>query len=63
MLNFSLAGLENAPVNIMDVNGRIVMNTVISQNRDINVSSLIAGAYFVQLEVENKAVNYKFVKK
>ncbi len=63
VLNFSLAGLENTPVTILDTNGRIVMNTVISQNKDINVSNLNAGAYFVQLEVENKAVNYKFVKK
>jgi hypothetical protein len=63
VLNFSLDGLQNTPVTVIDTNGRVVLNTVISQNRDINVSTLNAGAYFVQLMVENKAVNYKFVKK
>jgi len=63
VLNFSLAGLENTPVSIIDINGRVVLNTSISQNRSIDVSQLNAGAYFVQLEVENKAVNYRFVKK
>jgi hypothetical protein len=63
VLNFSLDGLQNTPVTVIDTNGRVVLNTVISQNRDINVSTLNAGAYFVQLVVENKAVNYKFVKK
>jgi hypothetical protein len=62
VLNFSLDGLQNTPVTVIDTNGRVVLNTVISQNRDINVSTLNAGAYFVQLVVENKAVNYKFVK-
>ncbi|EDM44214.1 hypothetical protein SCB49_04275 [unidentified eubacterium SCB49] len=63
LLNFSLEGLENTPVTVTDVNGRVVINTNISQNKDINVASLNAGTYFVQLEVENKAVSYKFVKK
>ncbi len=63
VLNFSLKGLENTPVTVIDTNGRVVLNTTISQNRDINVSNLNAGAYFVQLQVDNKAVNYKFVKK
>lgn len=62
-LNFSLAGLENKQVTVVDINGRIVLNTTISQNRSIDVSQLNAGAYFVQLEIENKAVNYRFVKK
>jgi hypothetical protein len=63
VLNFSLDGLQNTPATVVDANGRVVLNTVISQNRDINVSTLNAGAYFVQLMLENKAVNYKFVKK
>lgn len=63
VLNFSLAGLENTPISVIDTNGRVVLDTVISQNKDINVSKLNAGAYFVQLELDNKAVNYKFVKK
>jgi hypothetical protein len=63
LLNFSLAGLVNTPVTVIDVNGRLVLNTVISSENNIDVSSLKSGAYFVQLEVEKKGVTYKFVKR
>ncbi len=62
-INFSLPGLENTAVRVMDVNGRTVLNTVISSENSIDVSGLRSGAYFVQLEVEKKLVSYKFVKR
>ncbi len=61
-LNFSLKGLENTPVQIIDVNGKIVLTTNISENSDINVSSLKSGVYFAMLQVEKKTATYKFIK-
>lgn len=63
VLNFSLKGIENTPVNIIDVNGKVVLNTTISSENSVDVSSLNNGVYFVQFEVEKKSVNYKFIKK
>ncbi len=62
ILNFSLNGLEGTQVNIIDFNGRLVLNTTISSNNTINISKLVKGVYFVQLEIENKVVNYKIIK-
>jgi hypothetical protein len=63
ILNFSLKGIENTPINIIDVNGKVVLQTSISSENNVDVSSLNTGVYFVQFEVENKSVNYKFIKK
>jgi hypothetical protein len=63
VLNFSLKGLENTPVSIIDVNGKVILNTTISSENNINVTSLNSGVYFVQLEIEKETVNYKFIKK
>jgi hypothetical protein len=62
ILNFSLNGIEGTPVNIIDVNGKVIMNTTISSNNNIDVSRLNSGIYFVQMEVEKNSVNYKFIK-
>jgi len=62
-INFSLKGLADTPINIIDVNGRIVLQTTISSNDNINVSSLQSGVYFVNLEVEGQSLSYKFVKR
>ena len=48
---------------ILDSNGKIVLNTTVSTNNSINVESLTCGVYYVKLEVENKNVSYKFIKK
>ncbi len=63
LLNFSLKGLENAPVQIIDVNGKIVLNTKISHDSNINVAALKSGVYFAMLQVEKKTTTYKFIKK
>ena len=62
-LNFSLQGLANTKVTIIDVNGKIVLNTVISAANSVNVSNLQNGVYFAQLEIENQNRSFKFVKK
>ena len=62
LLNFSMKGLENIPVKIIDVNGKIVMNCKISNEGNINVSSLKTGTYFAMLQVEKKTTSYKFIK-
>jgi len=63
ILNFSLKGLEANSVRIIDLNGKIVLNTTISSENNINVSSLDSGVYFAQLQIEKKLVSYKFLKK
>ena len=50
-------------VRVIDSNGKIVLNTIVSPNSNINVETLTSGVYFVQLEIENKNVSYKFIKK
>lgn len=62
-INFSLRGLTDTPVNVIDLNGRIVLQTKISSDDNINVSSLKSGVYFAQLEVEGQSLSYKFIKK
>jgi len=61
-LSFSYNGLSETPVKIVDINGRVVLNTIIDSGNGINVSSIKTGIYFVQLELENKSVSYKFIK-
>ncbi len=63
IINFSINNLEGTQVTVIDLNGRTVLNTTISSDNNINIENLIKGVYFVQLEVENKAVNYKIIKK
>ncbi len=63
ILNFSLNGLENTKVSVVDVTGKVVMNTTISSENTINVDSLKSGVYFVQLEIEGSQQSYKFVKR
>ncbi len=63
ILNFSINNLEGSPVTVIDINGRVVLNTTVSSDNDINIENIIKGVYFVQLEVENKTVNYKIIKK
>jgi hypothetical protein len=62
LINFSLNGLEGTAVTVIDVTGKIVMNTVISTENNINVSSLNSGVYLVKMEVEGKQASYKFIK-
>ena len=63
ILNFSIKNLEGTPVTVIDINGRLVLNTTISSDNNINIENLNKGVYFVQLEVEKKDVNYKIIKK
>jgi len=63
MINFSLKNMEGTPVRIIDVNGRTVLKTSISSDNSINIETLTNGVYFVQLQIENKDLSYKFVKK
>ena len=63
VVRFSLPGLQEVPVSVIDVNGKVVLNTRISQENSINVGLLKSGIYFVQMEIEKKIVNYKLLKK
>ncbi|HIB49219.1 MAG TPA: T9SS type A sorting domain-containing protein [Flavobacteriaceae bacterium] len=62
-LNFSMAGMEGTAVSVVDVNGKLVMNTNISASNSIDVTRLQSGVYFVQFEIENEAQSIKFIKK
>ena len=63
VVRFSLPGLQEVPVSVIDVNGKVVLNTRISQENSIDVGLLKSGIYFVQMEIEKKIVNYKLLKK
>lgn len=61
-LNFAMKGLENTPVQIIDVTGKIILTTKVSNQSSIDVSALKTGTYFAMLLVEKKTVSYKFIK-
>ena len=63
IVNFSLKNIEGTPVRIIDVNGRTILKTKISSDNNINIEMLTNGVYFIQLQIENKDLSYKFVKK
>jgi len=63
ILNFSKAGLENTAVQIVDITGKIIMNTTISSENTLNVEALKSGVYFVQFKLEQQNVSYKFIRK
>ena len=63
IVNFSLKNIEGTPVRIIDVNGRTILKTTISSDNNINIEMLTNGVYFIQLQIENKDLSYKFVKK
>ncbi|MEP2935831.1 MAG: FG-GAP-like repeat-containing protein [Gilvibacter sp.] len=62
-LNFSLNGLSDTKVQIVDINGRVILSTTIDSANGINVASLKSGVYFATFQVENQDVNYRFIKK
>ncbi|GAB1415871.1 hypothetical protein MASR2M117_12770 [Paludibacter sp.] len=53
---------ENSMLTIVDVSGRILMNTSIHANSEIDVSSLKAGTYFIQVVNVNQTLSGKFIK-
>ena len=63
VLNFSKAGLENTPVQIVDITGKIILNTKISSENTVSVEALKSGVYFAQFSLEQQNVSYKFVRK
>tara|TARA_R100000935_G_scaffold18503_1_gene35834 strand:+ start:61460 stop:63082 length:1623 start_codon:yes stop_codon:yes gene_type:complete len=62
-LNFSVQGMDNTVVTIVDMNGKLVLSTTVSSANSIDVSSLNTGVYFAQFEIDQRQVSYKFVKK
>ncbi len=62
-LNFSIQGMDNTIVTVVDMNGKIVLNTTVSSSNSIDVAGLNTGVYFAQFEVNQKQISYKFVKK
>ncbi|MAZ72319.1 MAG: RNA-binding protein [Flavobacteriaceae bacterium] len=62
-LNFSVQGMSDTLVTIVDMNGKLVLNTSVSNTNSIDVSTLKTGVYFAQFEVDKKQLSYKFIKK
>lgn len=62
-LNLSLDGLSETPVNVYDVNGKLILSTVVDTNNGIDVSSLKSGIYFANFVVEGQESSYRFIKK
>jgi len=63
VINFTRQDLTGTQVQVVDMNGKIVLSETISSNHTITVSSLKTGIYFAQLQVEGKQASYKFIKK
>ena len=62
-INFSVKDMENTTVQIVDINGKIVMNTRVSSENDLNITALKSGVYIVKVQYENKTSSYKFIKR
>jgi hypothetical protein len=63
MVNFSSPILKNSQVSIVDVNGKEVLSTLVSNQNNINVSNLENGVYFIQVTIEGKKRIKKFIKR
>ncbi|HET8809324.1 MAG TPA: T9SS type A sorting domain-containing protein [Flavobacteriaceae bacterium] len=60
--NLFIANAENASIEIFNVLGkRIVVQSDIASNEQINVSNLQTGTYFIRITSENKVETMKFV--
>lgn len=54
--------LENNIFNIYDISGKIVKHGTIEKSKNINISELPKGLYFLSIKKENKSYSEKFVK-
>ena len=61
-LNFSQEGLQHSKIQIVDANGKLVLNTTISANGSVDVTSLSSGVYIAMLQVNKQFESFKFVK-
>ncbi|WP_304233645.1 NPCBM/NEW2 domain-containing protein [Jiulongibacter sediminis] len=55
--------IEILNASIMDVNGRVLINRVSSENGEVNISSLNPGKYILRVELEEGSLSKGFVKK
>ncbi|RDK84284.1 FG-GAP-like repeat-containing protein [Marinirhabdus gelatinilytica] len=62
-LNFSQEGLQHSKIQIVDANGKLVLNTTISANGSVDVTSLSSGVYIAMLQVNKQFESFKFVKR
>ncbi len=63
VLNFSLPNLKNTKVQVIDMNGKTIISSQISNQNTLDVSDLQTGTYFVTMNIEGKKLNKKFIKK
>ncbi|UAB79884.1 VCBS repeat-containing protein [Marixanthomonas sp. SCSIO 43207] len=63
VIHFSQEILRDTPVQIVDISGKVIMKQTISSENTLNIESLQSGVYFVQLEVDQQKLSYKFIKK
>ena len=63
VIHFSKEILRDTPVQIVDISGKVIMKQTISSENTLNIESLQSGVYFVQLEVDQQKLSYKFIKK
>lgn len=56
--------VANLQVNILDVNGKVILNTEVANGQTINVSHLTPGVYFLQCSSDNVAKgSFRMIKK
>ncbi len=62
VLNFNYEGLDVKMISVVDMKGRVVMN--INKNaRSVDVSSLKAGVYLLNIITKNRVLSSRFIKK
>lgn len=61
--NILIEGLKTNQITIIDLNGKTVMNQIItSQTITLNIESMNSGTYFIKTFVDNNPITIKFIK-
>jgi hypothetical protein len=62
ILYIDLSESENQIANIFSVNGKLIMRIRLQQQNEIDISDLISGIYFLEIENEKQKAIFKVVK-
>ena len=58
----SVHGRFKGEVNIVDLNGKVVWNTNLTEKSELDVSALRPGVYFLRITNDIRSLNIKFIK-
>jgi len=63
VLNLNSNQFNGAAISVVDVTGRVMLSTSVSNEASIDLSGLPTGTYFVRLEVGSELQSFKIVKR